>query len=413
MKKKYNKLLWTIGLGEMVMAFTTIVDMIAISRLGTKYMAGYALGATFVSALYLCYDALNTFIYVEYTKSKDTKVLSIVSKLSIIAQLITIGLIFVSLLVLLNLSGLSSEANKVAIIVVLGRSIGSIFFIFATVYYTYYRSEGKENVATNTRLFASILNIIFDILAIVFRLGIIGVIGATILSELMEYLILKFYSIIHGVKFSKSHWREVSKYIPIMLKGYGVQVVLRIQYILCGIAASHLGDSEYAVYGIVQTICGQFLWFVYANDMVVEIIYGEFKEVYESRLKLFKDIKKSAFIPSIKYWLITVILLPLIIKIGTYDNGVNVSLFWMIALNLIWIVLETYMSIINGFLYMTDSYIKKIKLESLCILLISGSTLCLTVTKNAYITYLFGWLTTYIINLYIGNKIVSKKLETY
>lgn len=65
-----------------------------------------------------------------------------------------------------------------------------------------------------------------------------------------------------------------------MLKGYGVQVILRVQYILCGVAASYLGDEGYAVYGIVQTICGQFLWFVYANDMVVEIIYGEFKKLY-------------------------------------------------------------------------------------------------------------------------------------
>lgn len=171
MKKKYNKLLWTIGLGEMIMALTTIVDMIAISRLGTKYMAGYALGATFVSALYLCYDALNTFIYVEYAKNKDTKVLNIGSRLSIIAQLITIGIILIALVILLKISGLSSEANKVAMIAVIGRSIGSVVFTFTTVYYAYYRSEGKEKVATNTRLFASLLNVILDILAIVFKLG--------------------------------------------------------------------------------------------------------------------------------------------------------------------------------------------------------------------------------------------------
>lgn len=406
MKKKYNKLLWTIGLGEMIMALTTIVDLIEISRLGTKYMAGYALGVTFVSALYLCYDALNTFIYVEYAKNKDTKVLNIGSRLSIIAQLITIGIVLIALVILLKISGLSREANKVAMIVVIGRSIGSIVFTFTTVYYAYYRSEGKEKVATNTRLFASLLNVVLDILAIVFKLGVIGVISATILSEISEYLILKLYSVIHKIKFKKSSWKEVRSYIKVMLKGYGVQVILRVQYILCGVAASYLGDEGYAVYGIVQTICGQFLWFVYANDMVVEIIYGEFKKLY-SLMDIFKEMLKMGAVSSLKYWLLTLLLTPIIIKISTYDNGLKVSLIWMTALNLIWIVLETCASITNGFLYIIDKYDKKMLLEGLGIIVITVSTYLLTLTKDPYITYLFGWLGTYLINLKVGKRIIE------
>ena len=235
---RYESLIWTIGIGEVFVSFTTIVDMVAVSLLGVVYLAGYSLAEGFMGTLYLCYDAINTFVYAEYANNKDTKILSISKKLGLVVQTITIMLVILCVLGLLHISGLSQEANKTAMIVVIGRSIGTLFFTMTIPYYVYYRSEGKERVATISRLLVSVVNISLDILAIVNQWGIVGVIGATVLSEMLEYLFLRVYSLLHKVKFVKSTWKEAFRYIKVMLKGYGVQLTIQLNIIGVAMSAS-------------------------------------------------------------------------------------------------------------------------------------------------------------------------------
>lgn len=126
--KRYNYLIWTIGIGEVFVSFNTIVDMLAISILGVSSLAGYTLASSFIGTLYLCYDAINTFAYAEYANKKDTKILNMASKLGFVAQVITILVIISTMIMLLQISGLSPKANQIAMITIVGRGIGSLFF---------------------------------------------------------------------------------------------------------------------------------------------------------------------------------------------------------------------------------------------------------------------------------------------
>ena len=104
--------------------------------------------------------------------------------------------------------------------------------------------------------------------------------SATVISEILEYVFLRSYSILHKLKFAKSSWREAFGYIRLMLQGYGVQLSIQLNIIGVSMAVSRLGDTCYAMYGIINTISEQLMWFVYSNDMIVEILYGEFKDKY-------------------------------------------------------------------------------------------------------------------------------------
>lgn len=392
LQKRYNKLIWTIGIGEIFVSFTTIVDMIAVSMLGIASLAGYALATNFIGALYLCYDAINTFSYAEYANKKDTKVLDITFKLGFLAQIITLSIVIFATFISLKVSGLSNEANNVALLIIIGRGFGSIFFNMTTSYYTYYRSEGKESIATTSRLIASFLNIILDIVSIVQHWGILGILGATIISELVEFLFLKIYSVAKGIKFNKATLKEVLSYTKLLLEGYGVETSMRITVIAVGLAASRLGDEKYAVYGIIQVVCGQLMWFVYSNDMIVGILYGEFKNKYESIKKLFYDNLKVVIKSMCIYSVIASMIIPVLLHMITYKNEVKVSIVYLTMIVIFWIVIETYFSILSGYIYIFDKYNIKIKGELVGGILAFIITFICTFTNNPYITYMIGWI---------------------
>lgn len=408
--KRYNYLIWTIGIGEVFVSFNTIVDMLAVSILGVSSLAGYTLASGFIGTLYLCYDAINTFAYAEYANKKDTKILNIASKLGFVAQVITILLIISIMIVLLQISGLSPKANQIALITIVGRSIGSLFFNMTTPYYVYYRSEGKENIATFSRIAASFVNMGLDVLAIVFKLGITGVIAATIISEIFEYSFLKIYSLYKKVRFNKVSYREAFSHIRHMLQGYGVQLSIQVNIIGVAMVASRLGDESYAIYGIIQTINNQLLWFVYSNDMIVGILYGEFKSRYDKAKQLFYDTLKVVIKPMILYSLIASSIAPLLLKILTYDNKLEISLGYLLFVTIFWIVVETYTSILNGYVYILSKYNTKIFAELVSAVLGISVTYFCTYTNNVYITYFVGWVLSYIVMFYCEYRVIVKNL---
>lgn len=408
LQRKYTKLIWAIGIGEVFVSFTSIIDMIAVSMLGITYLAGYSLAVGFMGTLYLCYDAVNTFVYAKYANTKDTKILSISNKLGLVVQLITIILVSMFMLGVLQLSGLSQEANKTALLVIIGRSIGTLFFMMTIPYYVYYRSEGKEKVATFSRLLVSVINISLDILAIVNQWGIVGVIAATVLSEVLEYVFLKIYSIIHNIKFVKATWREACNYIKFMLQGYGVQLTIQLNTIGVAMAASRLGDEGYAIYGIIQTINNQLLWFVYANDMIVEILYGEFKNKYSKIKQLFKDTLRVVIKPMYLYSIFALLIAPFLLYILTFDNGLKINLYYLLFVTVFWIVVETYSSVINGWVYLLNQYNTKIVAEILSAIIITIVTYFCSFTNNPYITYFVGWIWGYIVVFYFEYKSIMQ-----
>lgn len=410
-QKIYSKMFLSLGMGEFVVSLVGIVDMIAVAQLGIFTIAGYAYAIAIVSFLYLNYDALNIFGYVEYTKEKDSSVLYSIRKLGYISQIILSILIYLVSIFFILFSGLSGEANQIVFQVLLIRSIGAYFFTQSTVYYIYLRTEHLESIAMFARCVCFISNTFLDILVIIYGYGVLGVVLATVVGELLEYLFLRLYFYIRKIKFKKDEKGQVKSYLKKYLSGYVVGLAQKIQYAMVGVITSWMGDDLYAIYGLLCSVISQLLWFTGVCGTITETVYAEFKDKVKDKIILFKTLLKSPLKILSLYSVFSLLILPYIYDIMTLNSGVELNYILLIILLVFWIFMEAYFYFFEGIFCLLEEYNLYTKFELLCIPLLAITTLCILPLKNPYLSYSFGWIIVYSLRFLIAYKVGLKKFK--
>lgn len=411
-QKTYDRLFLSIGLGEFAVSLVGIVDMIAVAQLGIATIAGYAYAIAIVPILYLNYDAINIFGYVEYTKERDTSVLSSLKKMGMITQiLLTLLMLFLAIFIVL-FSGLSSDANQIVFQVLLVRSIGAFFFIQSTVYYIYLRTEKREKIATFARCVCFVFNTIFDILAIIFGYGVLGVVSATLIGEFLEYLFIKFYFCINKINFNNSKKGQMRDYWSNYLSGYLVGIAQKSQFLLAGVITSWMGDELYAIYGILCSSISQFLWFSDVSGTIVETVYAEFKDKIEDKVKLFKKLLIAPLKVLSIYTLFSLGILPIIYKILTIQSGVELNYLLLVFLLIYLIFMESYYFFFGGILCILEEYKLYRKTELICVPVAALIEILILSLKNPYLSYCLGWTVTYCIIFVVAYRKGIKKFKS-
>lgn len=408
MVKKYKKLLIPLGIGEIAVALTSMTDMIAVGTLGTATLAGYSMATYFIELMYVLCSALRATIYPEYSKYREGYIISSFMVMSIAFEIGMIVIGIIALPILLSLSGLSKEANQIVYLTVSIRIIGVSIYLLSCCYYSYLRIEGYEKQSAVCRILCAACNIVLDIAAVVFKQGLVGVLLATCISEGIEFLAINIVCIRNKIRFDSPRISYIKKIFKKYLYSFGTCTENRVMDLMTGLAVSQIGDSGYAVYGIIGSIVVAFCSVSYTMETVVTTIYSTFKSEYEKITKCSEEITKITFRYSIVWWGISTILTPLFIYGFTFNNSIDVSFIKMCLINLIFIVTVAIRQPSLGVCRVENKYGGLFAVSSISMIIVPIVALIVAVyTKDPYLCIL-SFCIQYTAEFVYGHKVCSQ-----
>lgn len=388
LRRRFERLLISIGKGEIVVSILWLTDMWAVSRLGATVVAGYAMAKSSAYFIYLNKDAITLFAYLVYGETKDTRTLSAIRNLSALMQIVLSLAVIGLLCLILPYTGLSAEAAAITLTVLCIRSFGVLCDTITTTNYVYLRSNGKESVAGNLRIGAAIGNVVLDLICVAAGLGISCIIGATVICEFLEMCCAMAIS----GRFNKSKAGDVKAFGKKYAKCLSISGMQRSRDAIANTIATFLGDETYAVYGVLSTICGSLEFVPCILDTATEICYNEFKERYRRLQDWFRDMRRASVRYFITYALFVGLVTPMLTLLITNRLGVSVSLMSAALVLVIDVTVAGGQVQMWGCMCILDRYNTLIRLDGIITV---GVALChgLTMlTGNPYLTYLFGWV---------------------
>lgn len=384
--REYMKLYIPEIVTMLIISFVKVFDKVIANMIGIEVMAGISMASSYSEMMLLAGVAARMVASVEYTKSKDLKVLGTIYKAQLIFQTIIVIATVVIGNILTKNSGLSLEAQKISCISLFAYAIYYILLDYNRFLKIILIADKRNVVISKITIITTIFNVLFDIVVYITGISWVWLVLDNIATELLSIFLTKYQLKDKQLKYGKLSM--VLSYKDSMISALVDSGAKRILYILMPFILSWLGDVKYAKYSIIVSIIDQLINPTFNNtSFVVILLNDKFKWV---------EIRNVVFDVSIKYGFIGALLsVPLGLLFGV--GNLNYLLLMLLAAAMIIVnVMQCAYTGLNRFhgLYKNVSIIQIIcTISSLLWLVFS-----VFITGNEYVSYGM-WISRNVINI--------------
>lgn len=275
MEKKYLELALPSGIECIIGVLITMTDTFMISGFGTDIIAAVGAMGTVIDFMYLILQSINV--------SNNVMVARLLGKNNKEKMKLTVGTailiaVITSLLCIVIVLGVSKflprlfRIDEIGLTYLYIRLMGVIPNTILVILSGYQRTLGNSKRMLNIKIMCLIVNAILDIIFVNLGFGIAGVAIATIIVEILNMIILIFYSKnIVKIKFDKEIAKEQVKLIK-----YNIyeRVFKRGSNFVLNIIMSRIGSIQYAAHLIVMQFIDLINNFLHGNGIGTQTIIG-------------------------------------------------------------------------------------------------------------------------------------------
>ncbi len=347
--KKQLKISLPIAFESLINILMTLVDTLVISTLGITELAALGAMSVIINIMQMSIQTINvsnnTLISKaigekSYDKVKLTTGNSII--MTILISIITIIVIYI----VQPVFPILFEVEKISITYLSIRLIGFIQSSIVTVLSGHQRTIGNQGNIMWLRIFAVIVNLILDLIAVKYGYGIKGVAVATVIIDtiLSIYLLIKSRNTVK-YKFVKSYFMDIFK---LFKWNFIERIASKVDNFIFNLIVARMGNLEYAVHVILIQIANIYESFVqgFGDGITISIgiASGNRNKKYMNKVKVVA--KKLINISSIIFPIVSFIIAIIVMNISLKERELQIIFFKILPL----LIIETYV-IMSGTYY--------------------------------------------------------------
>ena len=244
-----------IAFERLINILMTLVDTLVIALVGTKELAALGAMTVIIDLMQMSIQTVNV--------SNNTLVAKCIGENNIEKEKLTIGnsiilTIGISIITMVVIAFIQPvfpslfKVDKIAITYLTIRLFGFIQNGLVTVLSGYHRTIGNQKNILRLRVFAVLLNLILDVIAVTHGYGIVGVALATVIIEtlLAIYLILYSWGKVK-MKLVKECYLDV---VRLFKWNFFERIISKIDNFAFNLIVARMGNLEYAVHIILLQI---------------------------------------------------------------------------------------------------------------------------------------------------------------
>ena len=253
--KKQLKISIPIAFDNLVNMLMTLVDTLVISLVGTKELTALGAMSVVINIMQIGIQTItvsNNTLVAKFLGEKNEEKVKLITGNSIILtfalSILTIFLIFAIHPIFPILFKVDNIANIYLII----RLFGFIQNSIVTVLSGHLQTIGNQKNILNLRIFAVILNLILDIIAVKAGYGIVGVALVTVFIDTILSIYLSIFSRnTIKIKFVKSYFKNI---LHLLKWNFLERIASRIDNFIFNLIVARMGLLEYSVHVILIQI---------------------------------------------------------------------------------------------------------------------------------------------------------------
>lgn len=336
--KKQLAISLPIAFESLINILMTLVDTLVVSRLGTTALGALGAMTVIIDIMQMSIQTINvsnSTLVAKAIGEKDNEKLKLITGNSI---LITFAISIITILIIYMIQPIFPalfEVDKICNSYLTVRLIGFIQSSIVTVLSGHQRTIGNQKNILNLRIFAVILNLILDFMAIQLNYGVQGVAWVTVGIDtvLALYLFIKSRNSVK-YKFVKKYFDE----IRILFKWNFVErIASRVDNFIFNLIVARMGSLEYAVHVILMQIANIYEAFIQGFGDGITISVGIATGDLES--KSMDEVKKVARklinICSIIFPMMIFVIAIIIMKISLKEYALQMIFFKVLPLLLL------------------------------------------------------------------------------
>lgn len=409
MKKKYLNLALPSGFECIVGILITMTDTFMISQFGSEIIASVGAMGTVIDFMYLVLQSINVsnnVIVARLLGKKDKAKAKITVGTALILAIICSLICIVFTLSISKFIPKMFLVNKIGLVYLYIRLIGVIPNTILTILSGYQRTLGNSKRMLDIRIVCFFINAVLDFTFVKLGFGITGVALSTVLVEIINMIILIYYSKnLVKIKFVKSIAKEEFSLIR-----YNVyeRIFKRGSNFILNIIISRIGTLQYAAHIIVMQFLDLINNFLHGTGigtqtMIATSIGSNDHEKVSQTTKIINSLnKKIVYITTTIIGIAMLISLPyFLIEKESLIIGYKLLLF---------VILDC---ILSGSYYYYSSILramKEFKYISKLSLFISGGLRLILACLLSKICGIYGVWICFIISDLIMNILLNKKI---
>lgn len=272
--KSQLKISLPIAFESLINILMTLVDTLVISTVGTKELAALGAMAVILNIMQMSIQTINVSNNTLVAKSLGEKNFDKLKLLTGNSLILTLIISIFTLIVIFLIQPIFPplfNVDTIATTYLTIRLFGFIQSSIVTVLSGYQRTIGNQKNILYLRIFAVILNLILDIIAVHYGYGIIGVAMVTVFID----TILAIYLCIYSKKNIKI--RFVNEYFTDILKlfkwNFVERIASRVDNFIFNLIVARMGNLEYSVHVILLQIANVYESFTqgYGDGITISI----------------------------------------------------------------------------------------------------------------------------------------------
>ena len=272
--KSQLKISLPIAFESLINILMTLVDTLVISVVGTKELTALGAMAVILNVMQISIQTINVSnntLVAKCLGEKNIDKLKLITGNSVILTLgisiFTIILVFLIQPIFPPLFNVDAIATTYLTI----RLFGFIQSSIVTVLSGHQRTIGNQKNILYLRIFAVILNLILDIIAVHYGYGIIGVAMVTVFVDTILAIYLFIYSRKNiKIKFANEPFKQVLK---LFKWNFVERIASRVDNFIFNLIVARMGNLEYAIHVILLQIADVYESFIqgYGDGITISI----------------------------------------------------------------------------------------------------------------------------------------------
>lgn len=272
--KSQLKISLPIAFESLINVLMTLVDTLVISVVGTKELAALGAMAVILNIMQMSIQTINVSNNTLVVKSLGEKNIDRLKLITGNSIILTLGISTITIILVFLIQPIFPPLFNVDVIAVTYLTIRLFGFIqssVVTVLSGYQRTIGNQKRILYLRIFAVILNLILDIIAVHYRYGIIGVALVTVFIDtiLAIYLCIYFRKNIK-IKFVNKYFKHL---LQLFKWNFIERIASRVDNFIFNLIVARMGTLEYAVHVILLQITSVYESFIqgYGDGITISI----------------------------------------------------------------------------------------------------------------------------------------------
>lgn len=328
--KKQLKVSLPIAFESLINILMTLVDTLVISVLGTSELAALGAMSVIINIMQMSIQTINvsnnTLVAKAIGEKNNNKVKLTTGNsvfMTILISIITIIIIYAIQPMFPKLF----EVDKICITYLTIRLIGFIQSSIVTILSGHQRTIGNQGNILGLRIFAVILNLILDLIAVKQGYGIKGVAWATVFIDtiLAIYLLVKSKKTVK-YKFEKIYFIEIFK---LFKWNFLERIASKVDNFIFNLIVAKMGNLEYAVHVILIQIANIYEAFIqgFGDGITITVGIASGDNTEKSMNKIKEIARKLINVCSFIFPIVILAISIVVMKISLPEKELQ-NIFW-------------------------------------------------------------------------------------